>query len=360
MKEIKGALNVAIKAKVPAILWGPPGIGKSSIVKQIAESMGLGLIDMRLVQMSAVDLRGLPVADRETMTTRWFPPNELPRVERDGAHGILFLDELCNAPREVQSAALQLILDRRLGEYRLPEGWVIVSASNRPQDKAGSYAILSSLANRMIHIPVYSKMPAMLLDIKDVRVSQDEWTKWAYQAEVHPLVIGYLNKMPQMMYKTDNNQVAYPSPRSWEMVSRVLQNTRKVSSPETRLLISGCIGEGPAVEFIAFSKVADSIPDPEDILLGKNPVVPKEGDAQYACCSALVSRLASTYRRRDADTRAKNFIGWIQSLPTEFQILAVRDAFKVGSGLIGKITDTDEFTEWSRSHQAVFAEVAAD
>ena len=117
--------------KVPTFLWGAPGIGKSSIVKQIADSLNIGFIDLRLALMDPTDLKGIPFYDKESHSALWAPPAFLPR---DGT-GILFLDELNSAPPSVQASAYQLILDRKVGEYELPDGWAIVSAGNRESDR---------------------------------------------------------------------------------------------------------------------------------------------------------------------------------------------------------------------------------
>lgn len=133
----------------PLMPWGPPGIGKSCIVKQVAGELGIGLIDLRLILLNPIDLKGLPALDRENQKAVWYQPKFLPNQERDGQQGILFLDELPNAPTTVQSAALQLVLDRAIGNYRLPPGWKVIAAGNRAIDRGGTFALISP--DRLCH-----------------------------------------------------------------------------------------------------------------------------------------------------------------------------------------------------------------
>src|SRR5574338_450522 len=141
--------STASQAHTPVMLWGPPGVGKSQIIAQIAAAHGVRLIDIRLSQMEPTDLRGVPF--RKGDTVEWSVPALLPDAARHGARGILFLDEITAAPPTVTAAAYQLILDRRLGEYRVPDGWVIFAAGNRYGDRGVSYVMPAPLANRFTH-----------------------------------------------------------------------------------------------------------------------------------------------------------------------------------------------------------------
>jgi len=134
------AINSLVEQKVPTFLWGAPGIGKSSIVKQIAQSRGIGFIDLRLALMDPTDLKGIPFYDKESHTALWAPPAFLPKE----GEGILFLDELNSAAPSVQASAYQLILDRKVGEYELPDGWAIVAAGNREGDRGVTSRMPSS------------------------------------------------------------------------------------------------------------------------------------------------------------------------------------------------------------------------
>ena len=130
----------------PVMLWGPPGVGKSQMVAQVAERHNVPLIDIRLSQMEPSDLRGIPFRAEEHV--EWAVPAMLPDAKRHGESGILFLDEITSAPPSVSAAAYQLILDRKLGEYEVPDGWAIIAAGNRQGDRGVTYSMPAPLANR--------------------------------------------------------------------------------------------------------------------------------------------------------------------------------------------------------------------
>ena len=171
-------------------MWGPPGVGKFSIVKQIAAESGWGFLDLRLLLLNPIDLRGIPYPNRETRQADWLAPSFLPHVERDGAAGIILYDEITAAPRAVQAAAYQLILDRRVGEYTLPEGWRQVAAGNRAQDKGVTNQMPAALANRMIHF--------------EVTCSLEDWKHWAIPNMIDHRVISFLNFRPELLYRFPN------------------------------------------------------------------------------------------------------------------------------------------------------------
>ena len=148
--QIVSALNSLLSIRQPVFIWGAPGVGKSQIVAQVAQARGLALRDIRAVLLDPVDLRGLPRITEQGLSV-WCPPAFLP-TPSDPQEGIIFLDELNAAPPLVQAACYQLILDRAIGEYRLPDGWSIVAAGNREKDKAVSYRMPSALANRLVHL----------------------------------------------------------------------------------------------------------------------------------------------------------------------------------------------------------------
>jgi len=343
---------------MPAImLWGPPGVGKSQIVEECAKDLGWNMADIRLSQMSPVDLRGIPAIDRERCRAIWYPPSELPDVERDGECGILFLDEIANAPRDVQTAALQLVLDRRLGDYVLPSGWKVVGAGNRVTDRAGSYQLASSLANRFIHFPVCSGMPGLELSREPVDVSVDDWRQWAYRAGIAQEVIAFLTKMPNKLWVA-TGQMAYATPRTWEFVSHVLDVFP--SADEALPAISGCVGEGPAAEFLVFSRVQNEMPDPDAILRGDDVPAPARPDVMYALAVSLVIRIRdiSTSRAKKAQQQLEqaiaNLWAWIERLPVEFQVLIAKDIANISAAVNMMQAQTPRFADWAKNNSAVF------
>src|SRR5215471_17052962 len=187
-------------------LWGAPCIGKSDVVRQIAKQLGWNLIEWRANLREPVDCRGIPVADLATGVTKWLTPDELPRVERDGECGILFLDELNTASPQMQAVLFQLVLERRMGDYKLPDGWVIVAAGNRVSDRASAQKMPTALRNRFAHIYVTPDVGA--------------WVKWAVANDVAPEMIAFVRLRRELLHrmpKGDEN--AFPTPRSLTMAA---------------------------------------------------------------------------------------------------------------------------------------------
>ena len=247
---------------VSAMVWGAPGIGKSSIVAQVAQEAGIGCIDLRLSQLAPTDLRGLPVA--KDGLSHWYPPEFLPR---DGK-GVLFLDEINMAPPTLQGVAQQLILDRRVGSYVVPEGWFIWAAGNRKEDRAAVFDMPAPLANRFIHL--------------EVDVDFDSFKAYALANGFHEQILAFLSYRPQLLHKLDPKQPAWPSPRSWELASRL---------HGAELDIAPAVGDGPAAEFGAFVALYAKLPDVSGILSGKKtPAFPREPSVRYALVLALTTR----------------------------------------------------------------------
>src|SRR4051794_31474279 len=238
--DITRALAALIPTRRPIYLWGSPGVGKSSLVRQAAESLSLDLVDVRATLLDPVDLRGLPRIDGDTAI--WLPPAFLPRF----GEGVLFLDELAQAAPLVQSACLQLTLDRRIGEYELPNGWSVVAASNRSEDRAGTHRLISPLLNRFVHL--------------DLEVSPEDWQRWAVTAGVAPEVRAFLQYRPALLAQFDPsaNPRAFPTPRSWQFVSDVLPRT---ADDLLHPVVAGCVGDGAAAEFLGFLRLYRELPD---------------------------------------------------------------------------------------------------
>jgi hypothetical protein len=266
------ALSSLVQTKLPVYLWGPPGVGKSSLVRQAAASNEMDVCDIRAVLLDPVDLRGLPRVDKSGVA-QWCPPAFLPRK----GQGILFLDELAQAPPLVQAACLQLTLDRRIGEYALPDGWAVVAASNRQEDRAGAHRLITPLLNRFVHL--------------DLEVSNDDWQTWAIAANIAPEVRAFLRFCPGDLFSFDpsRNERAFPTPRSWEAVSKIISIA---CVPQlTHSLVAGCIGEGIAAKFCAFVRLFHELPDVDNVLATAATVaLPTKLDIQYALCGAIVER----------------------------------------------------------------------
>jgi MoxR-like ATPase len=178
--QARKSLLTAFKAKRPLFLWGPPGIGKSELVEGLTAELGGLMIDLRLGQMEPTDIRGIPFYNKEKNVMEFAPPVDLPDAETAAQYPIvvLFLDEMNSAPASVQSAAYQLILNRRVGKYVLPDNVVMVAAGNRESDKGVTYRMPTPLANRFIH--------------QEMKVDFNSWQEWAVQHNIHKDVVGYL------------------------------------------------------------------------------------------------------------------------------------------------------------------------
>ncbi len=252
------------------MIWGPPGIGKSSIVAQVAQAVGIELIDVRLSQLAPTDLRGLPVADPDTRTSRWYPPEFLPTT---GA-GVLFLDEINMAPPAMQGVAQQLILDRRIGSYRVPDGWLVWAAGNRKEDRASVFDMPAPLANRFIHLTV---LP-----------DADSFRGYALRRGLHEQVLAFLAYRPKLLHVLDPQRPAWPSPRSWVMAGELHR---------LGLDITPAVGEGAAAEFAAFVALYRDLPDLDAIAAGAlTPPFPAEPSARYALTLGLAARADTTPR----------------------------------------------------------------
>lgn len=281
------------------MIWGPPGIGKSSIVAQTAQARDMEMIDLRLSQLAPTDLRGLPVADHEQNVSRWYPPEFLPRTGR----GILFLDEVNLAPPAIQGIAQQLILDRRVGSYCVPAGWFIWAAGNRKEDRAAVFDMPAPLANRFIHLVVEP-------DFESFKV-------YALSHGIHEHLLAFLSFRPALLHKLDPQQPAWPSPRSWMMANALYQ---------AGLDVAPVVGLGAAAEFTSFVSIYRRLPDIAEILQGKgqNIPFPKEPSLSYAVTAALTMRATSLNESYQAFQwiAAKASAEWVQLFATDLFRLA--------------------------------------
>jgi hypothetical protein len=320
-------------------LWGPPGIGKSELVEGIANELGGLMIDLRLGQMEPTDIRGIPFYNKDIGKMDWAPPVELPDEEmaKDYPIVILFLDELNSAAPSVQSAAYQLILNRRIGKYKLPDNVVMVAAGNRESDKGVTYRMPTPLANRFIH--------------QEMKVDFASWQEWAVNNRIHKDVVGYLSFAKQDLYDFDAKSAsrAFATPRSWTFVSQLLDEG---DDDDTIMnLIAGTVGEGLAVKFMAHKKVASRMPNPTDILNGKvKDLNVKEVSAMYSLVISMCYELKGAVENKVEDKKfhemADNFLGYMmKNFETELTVMGARIALTTYDlpFLPTKLKNFDEF-----------------
>jgi hypothetical protein len=313
------------KRKVPVFLWGPPGIGKSSIVAQIARTRGIGYIDLRLSLLDPTDLRGIPFFDTKSDNAVWASPSFLP----DGSEpeGILFLDELNTAAPMVQASAYQLILDRKIGEYTLPDGWSIVAAGNRESDRGVVFRMASPLANRFVHL--------------EMEASVEDWKKWAVGAGINPSIIAFISYRPDALFAFGtggDDSRSFATPRTWEYVNEII-----ASEPEPDLimpLVAGAIGEELAAAFLGFKVVAGELPDLDGIMDGSVTAVPEEPTALHMLSTALAMRV----NENTLSKKLNNLIAYTLKMPGEFAVMIIQDLRERAI----ELDHLDSWTLWMR------------
>jgi hypothetical protein len=319
--QARKSLLKAFSKKRPLFLWGPPGIGKSELVADIAQELGGYMIDLRLGQMEPTDIRGIPFYNKDSGKMDWAEPVDLPTKEFASQYPIvvLFLDEMNSAAPSVQAAAYQLILNRRSGKYFLPDNVVMVAAGNRESDKGVTYRMPTPLANRFIH--------------QEMRVDFPSYQEWAVNNNIHKDVVGYLSFAKQDLYDFDPKSAsrAFATPRSWTFVSQILED--EDGDDDTVMnLIAGTVGEGLAVKFMAHRKIAGKMPKPEDILSGKEKDLNvKEVSAMYSLVIGMCYELKGAIEKKVPDKQfhemADNFFKYMmQNFETELVVMGARIA----------------------------------
>ena len=321
--EVKGSILRCFKTKRPAFLWGPPGIGKSELVEGITNEMGGIMFDLRLGQMEPTDIRGIPFYNKDTGKMDWAPPIDLPDPEDqrviDAPVVVLFLDEMNSAPPSVLASAYQLILNRGMGKYRLPDNVVMIAAGNRESDKGVSFRMPTPLANRFVHF--------------EQKVDFESWFEWAVENKIHKDVVGYLNFAKQDLYDFDpkSSSRAFATPRSWTFVSQLIDDEGLDARTVTDL-VAGTVGEGLALKFVAHRKVASKMPNPADILDGKvTKLEVNEISAMFSLvvsmCYELKDALDNKVKDSEFHKMADNFFRFMMdNFETELVVMGARVA----------------------------------
>lgn len=313
----KTSITHALKKKRPIFLWGPPGIGKSEVVEQITASLGNShLIDIRLSLWEPTDIKGIPYFDSNSGTMVWGAPSELPTeaFAKQFDYVVLFLDEMNSAAPSVQAAAYQLILNRRVGQYKLPDNVLIVAAGNRDADKGVTYRMPAPLANRFIHL--------------ELAVSFDDWFEWAVNNNIHNDVVGFLTFSKKDLYDFDpkSSSRSFATPRSWTFVSELLDDA--LDDATTTNLVSGAVGEGLGVKFMAHRQHAADMPNPSDILAGKvKELKKKEISAMYSLTVSLCYELKEASDKNDKkfDAKVNNFLRFaMDNFDTELVVMGIK------------------------------------
>ncbi len=330
------------KVLPPLMVWGAPGLGKSSILRQAAERRGIGFIDVRLAQREPVDIRGLPVPDKDGV--KWLVSSDWPRDP--ASRGIILFDEITAADRSLQVAAYEFILDRRLGElYRVPDGWYVCAAGNRTEDRAVAATMSSALANRFLHVELGGDV--------------ESWIAWAGRAGILPVVTGFVRFRPDALFRQEgeNLERGWPTPRAWERVSRMLGAMAAEDEALVRAMVYGLVGNRAGVEFMEFRKLSATMDDVLATMLDPAAQIriPQKADLRFALCSAAAYHV---WRGRDAEDAARRLDGFYRvcmALSSDFASMLMMDAM-TGSGLISekeaceRLIAHKSYKVWSDKH----------
>jgi hypothetical protein len=318
------AIKFLAERKRPAFIWGPPGVGKSDTVAQVAENMSVKLIDIRLSLLDSVDLKGFPQPNGKVMS--WLPPDFLPRTGK----GILFLDEMNSAPASVQAAAYQLILNRRIGDYELPKDWAIMAAGNRSTDRSVVHAMPAALANRFVHI--------------EFEADVDDWLDWALANGISDLTRGYIRYREKNLTtdKLEAGMKAFPSPRSWAFADQIVGS--KLPIEIEMEMLEGTVGKGVAIEYLGFCKEAENIPSIDKILLDPAKTkVPESPSTKYAVVAMLESKATPDNLDR--------LMKYTARLEKDFEVKFMSSLAKRED--CDELVTTGAFIEWARANRSV-------
>lgn len=345
VKQLSKAYICLIENGIPfrnmpsVMLWGPPGVGKSQAVRQMAKEIEQEtgkracVTDVRLLLFNPIDLRGIPTANADKTLAVWLKPQIFQMDESSDVVNILFLDEISAAPQSVQAAAYQITLDRVVGEHKLPENCIVIAAGNRTTDKSVAFKMPKALANRLMHL--------------EVEVNFDAWKEWAIASGINPRVVGFLAFRQDALMNFDAavEDLAFATPRSWEMVSNVL-NSVDGDVDELIGMISGLVGVGIAMEFRTWCNIYQGLPKIKDIFEGKESRVPKRPDELYALASAMTA-YASAHRNELALIR--NSIVYANKMPPDFSVVLMKDYLSIEKDYVKKLLKIPEFSRWMQT-----------
>lgn len=308
------------------MFWGLPGVGKSAMVQQTADKYGVPMVDWRLSQMDPPDIRGIPSV--RNGTTVFNPPSELPSDPE--SEGILFLDEINAGARATQAAAMQLVLDRRAGEHRIPDKWVIVAAGNEVTHGAVANAMPTALANRFMHFVI--------------RPDMDTLVHYALSNGWDPTIVQFLRFRPELIHQmsVDRDTKAFPSPRAWEFVQR--KRPLSIQNAELRRnIVAAAVGMGAMIEFEGFLQLFMELPSIDEVLLSPHTApIPSKPDGKYAISSALMKKVS--------EGTIEAVLIYLSRMEIEFAAVVVKDIMATNK----RLTQTHAMVNWLAEHNDFF------
>lgn len=316
--QVARMVRSCIELQIPFFVKGGVGVGKSQIAFQATQALKIDFTDVRVSQMDPTDIKGFPSPDAAKNLMHWLPADFLPRKGR----GLLFFDELNSAPTAVQAACYQLFLDRKVGNYTLPQGWTVGAAGNRAGDRSIVNKVAAALNNRMVHI--------------DFEVDLDDFVAHGMAMGMSPENIAFLRFKSNLLHSFDaaSNPDAFPTPRSWFVVDKIMKH--KMAQADEYALIQGTIGAPAAAEHAAFMRVIKELPSPDEIKVAPDTtVVPKSP----ATLHALTTSLAMATNRQTFP----RFMQYVKRMEKEWQVVFIRDCLRRENSVkFDKV-----FTDWS-------------
>lgn len=343
LKELKATGN--LKGMNSFMLWGPPGVGKSDGVGELASELELEtsktvyVHDVRLLLMNPVDLMGIPVADIQSEFTRWMKPKIFDMDTSEDVINILFLDEITAAAPSVQACGYQLTWDKKIGPHELPHNCFVMAAGNRTTDKSISYTMPKALCGRFGHF--------------EIRSDVDSWKSWARRNKIDDRIIAYINFKNSSLFGFDatSTDVAFPSPRSWAVVSKYIKGDKVEDNFN---LISSRIGMATAQDFITFNRVYSELPNINDIVAGKLVDIPTRSDILYALSSKIVTECLKymevtakgVVKKVEAD-KLTNIGNYMAKMPVEFGTLILSELARI-PGIASALMQVPKFASWQK------------
>ena len=325
--DAKTVIKHMHKLRRPVFMRGSPGIGKSAIMKQATDELGIQLIDMRLSQYDPTDLKGFPDPDRKLKRTNWLPLGTLP-YDKD-SEGIIFLDELTSASPSVQAVAYQLVFDFAIGEYKLPPKWSVMAAGNRETDRAVVHRMSTALISRFV--------------IVDIETNVEAFAHHAVPRGFKPMPLAYLNFQQTSLNTFDPATPAqsYACPRTWMFANDTIIDT-ELSANIKRELLVGTIGEGTTTSFLNFCQLANDLPEMSSILkTPKTAKLPANISAKFAVTTSLA--LSANLKTFPA------MMQYMERLDKEMQCLFIRDSTRRSP----ELAETKEFTAWLIANESL-------
>ena len=328
--ELKPIVRTAIEQQFPLMIWGPPGVGKSEIVREVNDELGYTWYDIRATMMDPVDIHGIPRLDRDELgnhITRWSTPNILPPQGSPGKFTCL-IDEITSCAPSMQAALYQLVQLRRIGEYFLPKGASVLAAGNRTDDLSVAHRMSAALASRFHQVTVRADAP--------------KWVRWAFEKNLAYEVPAFIQFRPDLLHKFDpevyrKGDTAFPTPRTWEMVAKLMAVPVE-NETSLRALVIGAVGAGAGLEFLSFLSMMKELPTiPVVFAAPSTAPIPASPDAQIAMVGAVV-KSANPDNLSDALT-------YIDRMRRELQQFAITVVQTANPDL----QYTPEFNRWSAS-----------